>query len=251
MSIMTKILCFFHYKGGVGKSVTSAATGANLASRGFKVLLMDLDSQANLTKNMLGPSDQKETVLTTFQKGKFPIQKIHENLYIVPSGKSVAALSATLDRNQMDLLKKALEKVKGQFDFVILDCPPAIGMITINAIRSSDYLFVPVLADQSSFDDLDDTSIVAIKATGGKMNMSGIFFTQFESNLNISKEMVEQVKERYGDLLMTTRIRKCSKVKEALTARKDLFSYAPNCTAAQDYVSLVDEILDITKANKQ
>lgn len=244
---MAKTIAISNNKGGVAKTASASAIAAGLSQKGFKTLMVDLDSQRNLTSNFLGEKEPKETVLSTFTEGKLPIVKITENLHILPASRSVANLETALEGKDLLRLDKAIKKVADNYDYIIIDCPPNIGAITISALNACDYLFVPINADKSSYDGLGNMAGACYQAATG-IRMSGIFFTMYEGNLKITKKIENMVQKSYGTILMKSRIRKCTKVRESMAEGVDLFSYDATCTAAHDYENLIDEILTIVEA---
>lgn len=241
------IVAIANAKGGVAKTSSVSAISCGLNLRGYSVLIVDLDFQANLTANFLGDKEPKNTILSLFADGKLPIFPIRESLDLIPSSASTINIEGAL-RGGEDyfILAEHLKRIDGKYDYIVIDCPPNVGGLTINALNACDHLLVPIGADKSSFDGLGKMAMACYQASKGT-KMDGIFFTCYEPHLNITRKIEALVQKSYGPYLMKTRIRKCSKVKECMAEATDIFSYAPKCTAAQDYNNLVDEIITIVE----
>ena len=142
------------------------------------------------------------------------------------------------------LLRNALQKVKGKYDYILFDCPPSMSWITINAMTASDYLLAPAQADPKSLHGISRLAEACYRA-GTDTRINGIFFTMYKQNTRIAQRMEKKFRSSYGEVVMNSRIRSCIKAAECAEEFKDLISYAPTCTAAQDYEALVEEILRI------
>lgn len=150
---MARIISISNHKGGVGKTTTTACLGAGLASKGYKVLMVDLDAQANLTASFYTPDVQEQLTRTIYdamvEKANLPIFQLNENLHICPSSLNLSQLEFQLVQaySRESILKKLLAPLVEHFDFILLDCPPALGLMTINAFVASTEVFIPLVAE--------------------------------------------------------------------------------------------------------
>lgn len=238
------IIAFGNRKGGVAKTTTVSSLAGYFIKRGFRVLVVDLDTQANLTTTFLKdiPDD---TVTAIFEKKRIPIHHIRENLDLVAADADLVAVERILNRpNDRLILARALAVVKDKYDIILLDCPPSLSWLTINALSASDKLFVPMDMDKKSVDAVSKMAEVCYQsATPTKID--GIFFTKYEPRLNATKKVESLVRTRFGSTVMDVAIRKCSKIPESSLENTDVVTFAPNSNAAEDYQRLGDEILRI------
>ena len=238
------IIAFGNRKGGVAKTTTVSSLAGYFIKRGFRVLVVDLDTQANLTTTFLKdiPDD---TVTDIFDKKRIPIHHIRENLDLVAADADLVAVERILNRpDDRLILARALAVVKDKYDIILLDCPPSLSWLTINALSASDKLFVPMDMDKKSVDAVSKMAEVCYQsATPTKID--GIFFTKYEPRLNATKKVESLVRTRFGSTVMDVAIRKCSKIPESSLENTDVVTFAPSSNAAEDYQRLGDEILRI------
>ena len=247
---MGNIITIGNRKGGVGKSTSVSSLGGLAAARGMKTLLVDMDSQANLTLNYLREIPEK-TVVDMFgdPKRRLPRVKVKENLYLVPADSDLAGLeNSEMGPEDRLILAEALEKIRDDYDLIIIDIPPDMGWCSINALSASDYLFVPMLADGKSLKGVDDIVRLCYKAAGS-IRVSGIFFTMFDKRKNIARKYYEKVCGSYGSTVMQTTIRPCVKLAECAEELTDIASFDPKCNGTADYTALLDEMLAVIKGN--
>ena len=238
------IIAIGNRKGGVAKTTTVSSLAGYFTKRGFRVLAVDLDTQANLTTTFLKdiPDD---TVTDIFDKKRIPIHHIRENLDLVAADADLVAVERILNRpDDRLILARALAVVKDKYDIILLDCPPSLSWLTINALSASDKLFVPMDMDKKSVDAVSKMAEVCYQsATPTKID--GIFFTKYEPRLKATKKVEDLVRTRFGSTVMDVAIRKCSKIPESSLENTDVVTFAPNSNAAEDYQRLGDEILRI------
>lgn len=238
------IMAMSNQKGGVAKTASTAAIASVLASMGYSVLLIDLDGQGNLSHTFLSTIPQ-ETVADMLNDGTLPIVHVRERLDIIPCDSSVSTVAqAMCEPDDRLILKKALKKTRGQYDFIIIDCPPAYNYITVNAYSAADFIFVPSDTSQDCNEGIALMADACLTAAPPK-TISGIFFTMYDPRPKINREVEEAIRGKYSSLVMKTTIRVSCKVKEARRKRTDIVSFAPKSNPALDYVALVEEILDI------
>ena len=237
-------------KGGVAKSTSAAALGDGLARRGYKVLLIDLDKQCDLTKIIGGPRDhsQNSYVMVRRELQPEPVE-LKENLFLIPSipelvGAEVELINQTAREH---ILRECLEPFVETFDIVLIDTPPNLGMLTANAMTAADYLLIPVKSEYLAVDatnDLFKTIATIKKYTNPKLEIAGAFMTIVEPNRNIDNAMSELASDIFGDKTFASRIRKAAAAVEAGACNVPLSDYNPRCTAHVDYENLTDEIVE-------
>lgn len=256
---MGKIIAFGNHKGGVGKTSSVSAVASGLAYKGYKVLMVDLDAQANLTKHHSEEeydAPDAKTIFSAFRdKNALPIYDVSEaegqTLDLVPSTIRMADIGATIAgytcREQ--ILRKLLKAVVDDYDYIILDCPPALGDVAKNAFTAADYVVVPMQADVLSYYGIEmlmNTIAEVQEILNPKLQVLGIFFTMFDSRENITDVVLNAV-QKSGIHLMNTKITKDTKVKSAPLFHRSLLSYAPQTKAAIQYGMLTDELLELMK----
>lgn len=248
-----KIICSANQKGGVAKTATTAIMSSAMTKRGFKVLAIDMDPQGNLSKQVGAEMNGKEvySVLRGDVSIGDAIQHF-DRFDILPTSILLAGLEAELlsDMGRSFRLKNALEDkaITGAYDYVFIDTPPSLGVLTVNAIVASDYVLVPTDADSDAIDgimQLGNTIQNARKYCNVNPQILGILFTKFDPRQNNSKDMMSiamRIAEKLDTKVFSTYIRAAVVVKEAKSRELDLLTAAPNSTVAMDYMALADEI---------
>ena len=244
-----KIIAIANHKGGVGKTSSVASIGAILASKGKHVLLIDLDTQANLTMHFMQQIPPRIIYHSIRERANLPIYPIRKNLDIVPSGLDMAGIEVemTMMRRREDIIKELLEPIKNNYDFILMDCPPSLGLITMNAISAADRLVVPMLADLMSSYGLSmmDRFCADLQDLNRGIHIDAIFFTKYASGVNMTNVVEEDVRKKYGERVLKHTVRKNVKVSEAAFSFTDVTSYDPTCAGAQDYIAVTEELLEM------
>ncbi|MFC6225672.1 ParA family protein [Hymenobacter artigasi] len=244
---MSKILAFTNQKGGVGKTTSTANIGAGLVRAGKRVLLVDLDPQANLTKG-LGLVDADKNVYGALLK-EYPLKayKAHD-MWLVAGSPALSGFEK-LKGDELDrefLLKELLEPVREKFDYILLDCPPALALVTLNAYACSQELYIPLEAQLYATDGLEkvlDLVSRVQRRLNPELKVGGIFFTRHDARKVLRRETAEQMRTKYPKLVLNSFIRESIALGEAPHLAKDIFTYAPQSAGATDYQALVAEIL--------
>jgi chromosome partitioning protein len=249
---MSMIYSIASQKGGTGKSSTSISLAAGLARRGKRILLIDIDSQANSSKVLVSDYQKlkkEETVYATIlDRQALPVQPTSvPNLDIVPShillSQTDIALTAAIDHRE-SRLKNALDRIKEQYHYVIIDCPPALSWLTINAFTASDYIIVVI---SPGYFELEST--IQISKTIGEvqdffnpgLKIRGFLFTMSDGTIN-SKSSLQLLQQTYPDHVLRTTIPRNVDLKDASMAKQDIFAYDPNSKAALAYEKLIGEV---------
>lgn len=233
-------------KGGVAKTTSTAAIGSVLASKGFKVLFIDLDGQGNLSNTFL-ESVSKNTVADLLNDGIISIVHTKEGLDIIPCDMSIMKVDdAMTEPGDRLILKQRIASLREQYDFILMDCPPAYNHITINALSAADYIFAPCDTSEDGKKGIMLLADACLSAAPPKM-IGGVFITLYDARPRINREIVQELRQKYGTLIFDTPIRYSCKVKEARKENLDIVTYDPKSKPAEDYVALVEEILERIK----
>jgi chromosome partitioning protein len=250
----SRIIAISNQKGGVGKTTSSLNLAAALALEGNRVLLIDLDPQANLSKScgIVDPEKHVYGVLLKEYAIKETVAKIRKNLLLIPASKNLAAFEQNSGTNPdaFYILQEELwELTKSvDIDFIIIDCPPSLGLLSVNAYVAASEVYTPCDSSEFSLDGLEEV-IKTISKMRKRLNpdlqLAGVFFTRHHKRKLISQEVERVIQKDYPGLLLKTSIRECVQLKESPSARKDVFDYSPICHGAEDYRNLANEILNI------
>lgn len=243
-----KIITLANFKGGVGKSTSAAAIGACLAKKGFRTLLVDLDGQSNLTLYYIPDAENLETSIydTLIHGMALPIVNVKPNLDVVPSSLEMAsaeiALTNMLAREQ--LLGRALATVKDQYDFILIDCPPSLGIVTTNAFLAADRILVPMTPELLPLKGMRmlDSFVESLQIIKPSVRLDGVFITRY-NHRKLNKVVADALKQRYADITCKTVIRENISLAEAAGSGMSIFEYEPTSNGAQDYLALTEEIL--------
>lgn len=243
-----KIIAIINHKGGTGKTTSTLNIGAGLARAKKKTLLIDIDPQSNLTEG-LGLRDVKVSIYDSIKDDTaLPIETISEYLDIIPS--SLDLLGAEIELvsrlGRETILKRLLKAVEGKYDYILIDCAPALGMLTVNALVAADTVMIPLEAEYFAYRGIDRlVSIISDvrKHYNENLTIGGVFITKINPRRIITEQITESIKKYFNDKLFDTSIRINVALVEAQLKGIDIFEYAPASNAATDYANLTDEII--------
>lgn len=246
---MGKIISLLNHKGGVGKTTSAINLGAGLVETGKKVLLIDLDPQANLTLS-LGVARQPNTIYEAVRgESDLEWQEVKPNLSVVPSTLDLSGAEMELinEAGREFILKELMEPIKDDFDFIVIDCPPSLGLLTLNALTSSDLVLIPLQTEFLAMQGLAKIKQIIQKVKlrlNKELKIGGVIPTMYDQRKVLNRDVVETITKYFGSLVFDTRIRDTVALAEAPSQRMDIFSYSPDSAGAADYLALAKEFLD-------
>ena len=248
--IIAKVIAFANQKGGVAKTTTTLNLGVAFAEQGHTVLLIDLDPQGNLTMSQGLNPDEIERSMFDVLVHKIPIQDVIELREVALAVSSIDLAGAELSLSSMigreRALEKALTPIRDNYEFILIDTPPSLGLLTINALVAADGVIVPVQCEYLSLRglvQLENTMSMIRENLNPKVEVVGILPTMFDKRLLHSREAVEILKENFGELVLNTRIRKTVRYAEAPVKGESVLKYDPTSEAAEMYRDLAKEVL--------
>src|SRR5438093_2927330 len=247
---LPKVIAFANQKGGVAKTTTTLNLGVAFKEKGFSVLVVDLDPQGNLTMSQGLNPDEIERSMFDVLVHKIPIQDVIELREVALAVSSIDLAGAELSLSSMigreRALEKALTPIRDNYEFILIDTPPSLGLLTINALVAADGVIVPVQCEYLSLRglvQLENTLTMIRENLNPRVEIVGILATMFDKRLLHSKEAVEILKENFGDLVLNTKIRKTVRYAEAPVKGESVLKYDPTSEAAEMYRDLAKEVL--------
>ncbi len=249
---MAKKYCVFNQKGGVGKTATTTNLGAALARAGKRVLLIDADSQGNLTSGLGMRAEKKrslyEVVCGHLDAYKAILATPYQNLMLIPSTTQLSGAEVELvGVPQRELiLKKALAPLDAHFDYILFDCPPSLGLLSINALAASDGIIVPIQCEYYALEgvsNLINTINLVKRGLNPELDIAGIVLTMYDSRTNLSLQVAEEVKRFFREKVYNTIIPRNVKIAESPSYGQPVIYYDEASTGAKAYTALAEEIL--------
>ncbi len=257
---MGKIIAFVNQKGGVGKTTSSINLSASLGLLGKKTLLVDLDPQGNSTTGLgINKSELKESVYDLFtdraEVKDVVIKTKFKNLYIIPASINLAGVDMELmemARSRKDFvaqkqLKKYLQDIASIFDYIILDCPPSLGLITLNALAASNSVIIPVQCEFFALEgiiQLLNSIMLAQKKLNPQLDIEGVLLTMLDNRTNLGLEVVEDVKSYFKEKVYDTIIPRLVRLSEAPSHGKPIHAYDPKSRGTEAYLNLAKEVIE-------
>lgn len=249
---MAKVYCIFNQKGGVGKTATATNLGAALAKLGQRVLIVDADSQGNLTSGLDMKADKNGKTLYDVMCGNLEIQKAimttkYKNLMLLPANSRLAGCEVELvNVSKRELvLKKALLGILSAFDYILIDCPPSLGLMSINALAASDGIIVPIQCEYYALEgvsNLINTVNLVKRGLNASLDIVGIVLTMFDSRTNLSIQVASEVKRFFREKVFDTIIPRNVKIAESPSFGKPVIYYDETSSGAKAYMALALEI---------
>ena len=254
---MGRIISFSNQKGGVGKTTTCVNMSAYLAKAGRKVLLVDLDPQGNATTGLgFSKSTLKKSVYNVLieeeevKNNVLPTEI--ENLTILPANINLAGAEVELvyKKSREKVLKAALDKVKGSYDYILLDCPPSLGLITINALAAADSVIIPIQSEYYALEGLSQlmNSIMLVRQQlNKKLEVEGVVLTMYDGRSLISRQIAQEIRKFFTKKLYEIVIPRNVRLSEAPSHGKPILLHDPKCMGARAYSALTEEFLKKTE----
>ena len=240
-------------KGGVGKSTSVISISSFLALKGYKILCIDFDSQANTTTVLLGEEQEvslKDAIVESMPLSEITFKAKIENLDIIPSNISLAKLERYLimEHEGIYAIRDIIDdnNLIARYDYIFIDTPPSLGMLTINAMVASDFLIIPVVCSKFSIkglQDLEESITYVQKRPNPNLQVLGAFINQFDSRRNVVRGLEKDIVEYFGKLLFETRVRNNTRIEEAMVMKEPIFLYDPKSSGSIDFASLCEEML--------
>lgn len=253
---MGKIIAIANQKGGVGKTTTTVNLSAALAKKGKKILVVDCDPQGNATSGFGINKNELENTIYELLLGDCTINEcliknVLENLSILPANVNLAAAEIeVLDIEKKEfILKKELEWITEDYDYVFIDCPPSLSMLTINAMTTADTVLVPIQCEYYALEGLSQlisTINLVRERLNSRLDIEGVVFTMFDSRTNLSAQVVESVKSTLTQHVFDTLIPRNVRLAEAPSYGAPITETDPKSLGAESYMKLADELIEIT-----
>ena len=250
---MSRIIAIANQKGGVGKTTTSVNLSACLAEAGKKVLIVDLDPQGNTTSGLGIDKNELEKTVYEVIGGELDIREgiiddLFENLSLLPANRNLSGAEIELitTDNMQFIVKEKLGQVRDEYDYIILDCPPALGMLTVNAMTGADSVLVPIQCEFYALDGLSQllyTIELIKKNLNPDLYMEGVVFTMYDARTNLSLQVVENVKDNLTQNIYKTIIPRNVRLAEAPSHGLPINLYDSKSTGAESYRLLAEEVM--------
>ena len=244
---MSKVISISNHKGGVGKTTSAINIGAGLNNLGKKVLLIDLDPQANLSQS-LGLIDEEVNIYGAL-RGEYNLQPIEiaKGLDVIPStlDLSGAEIEMSGEAGREYILRELIDPIRASYDYIIIDSPPSLGLLTLNSFVASDIVLIPLQAQYLALQGV--AKLVEVidkikKRLNKELRIGGVFITQYDHRKVLNRDVVETIEAHFKEKVFKTKVRDNIALAEAPTQGVDIFRYSPKSYGAEDYLNLSKEI---------
>ncbi|MEI6877005.1 MAG: ParA family protein [Spirochaetota bacterium] len=248
---MARTIVFVNQKGGVGKTTTAINLGAYLAIQGKRTLLVDFDPQANLTSGVGGSGGGRgvyEVISGKLSTREAVVKTKVDGLFLLPSSIDLSGATVELvDKEDRNLyLKKNIAEVAGDYDYILIDCPPSLGILTLNGLMAADEVLIPLQCEYFALEGLSlilQTVNLVQKSMNPKLMVSGIVFTMYDSRTKLAQDVVQQVSQYFKDRVFRTIIPRNVRLSEAPSHGVPVCLYDPSCIGAKSYEALARELV--------
>ncbi|KAA5539033.1 ParA family protein [Adhaeribacter rhizoryzae] len=251
---MTNVFAIVNAKGGVAKTTSTMNIGYALNKLGKKVLLVDLDAQANLTLTVGIRTDESLNISDALTDGCKITDIIHKvnGVDVINSGRTLIEREHTISNSITGAvkLKSLLKKIKDKYDYILIDCPPSLGIYTVSALVACDSVYIPMVAEPYAWDGLsrllETISIIKEEEINPNIKLGGLFFTNNSKNAQtiLGKTIISEAKEQLGEKVLKTTIRTNVSLNESIAVKQNIYDYAPESNGAKDYMKLAKEIIN-------
>jgi chromosome partitioning protein len=258
---MSRIVAVANQKGGVGKTTTAINLAASIASRGYRVLLVDFDPQGNASSGVGYPRDKVELTIYDAIVGDVGIEDVIRptditTLFVAPATTDlVGAELELINADQRErFLANALAPVAPSYDYIVIDCPPSLGMLTLNALVAADGVVVPMQAEYFALEGLSalTSTIEKVKAAyNPHLTIDGVLFTMFDGRMNLANQVRAEVAKHFGDKVLDTTVPRNVRLSEAPSHGKPVLLYDLRCPGTKSYLAVADEFIDRTLIRPQ
>ncbi|SHH81997.1 chromosome segregation ATPase [Caloranaerobacter azorensis DSM 13643] len=256
---MAKVIAVFNQKGGVGKTTTNVNLTACLAKKGKKILVIDIDPQGNTTSGFgINKNDVENSIYDSIINGldikKVIVNTDIENLYLVPSNVELAGAEIELTKKQdRELtLRNVIKDIRNDYDYIFIDCPPSLGLLTINSLVAVDSVLIPIQCEYYALEgvsQLMDTIRLVKKSLNPDLEIEGVVLSMFDGRTNLSIQVVDEVKKYFKGKVYTTIIPRNVRLAEAPSYGLPVIDYDPKSRGAEAYMELAEEFLEYVEVN--
>lgn len=246
-----RTIAFTNQKGGVGKTTCAANLGIALAQSKKKVLLVDIDPQANLSYHLLGLVEGGKSIYELLKGEKASEEVIlsrNEHLHIIPSEINLSGAETEFSNipGREKLLQRKLKQLKGEYEYLLIDCPPSLGLLTVNALVATEEIFIPLEAEFFALQGLSqllETIGVVRERLNKNLEITGVILCKYDSRRKLTREVEEEIRGYFGDKVFNAVIRENVSLAEAPSAGQSIFEYDSHSHGAEDYLKLAKEVI--------